>query len=150
MYLSGFLVEESHTLSSQIRRSWNPALCDDSRDRRQGDLSGYPGPERLRHSHPHPGLAVAGERCLWILSREYGIAMADIAKKLGGCTSAIARQFGKRRGRIKGINFSLRPPRPLISYRIFQRRFLTVIAFLSQCLFRTFFQYTLLIPTTPG
>ena len=73
-------------------------LCDDSKNGRQADLSGYPGPERLRHPHPNPGLAVAGEPCLWILSREYRIAMADIAKKLGVCTSAIAEAIRKKEG----------------------------------------------------
>jgi len=34
----------------------------------------------------------------WILSREYGIAMADIAKKLGICTSAIAKAIRKKEG----------------------------------------------------
>jgi DNA-binding MarR family transcriptional regulator len=34
----------------------------------------------------------------WILSREYGIAMADIAKKLGVCTSAIAKAIRKKEG----------------------------------------------------
>src|SRR4030042_6978824 len=75
LHLSGVMGEKSHAWSSQIRRTWNPASCDDSRNRRQGDLSGYPGPERLRHPHPHPGLAVAGEPCSWILSREYAVAL---------------------------------------------------------------------------
>lgn len=43
-------LEESHISSSQIRRSWNPAPGNDSRNRREADLSGYPGLERLRHS----------------------------------------------------------------------------------------------------
>jgi predicted transcriptional regulator len=34
----------------------------------------------------------------WILSREYGIAMADIAKRLGVCTSAIAKAIRKKEG----------------------------------------------------
>ena len=34
----------------------------------------------------------------WILSREYRIALADIAKKLGGCTSAIAKAIRKMEG----------------------------------------------------
>jgi hypothetical protein len=32
----------------------------------------------------------------WILRREYGIAMAEIARQLGVCTSAIAKAIGKR------------------------------------------------------
>jgi len=43
LHLRGFMVEKSHASSSQIRRSWNFASCDDSRDRRQGDLSNRPG-----------------------------------------------------------------------------------------------------------
>jgi hypothetical protein len=43
LHLSGFMVEKSHTLPSQIRRSWNFASCDDSRNRRQADLSNRPG-----------------------------------------------------------------------------------------------------------
>jgi DNA-binding MarR family transcriptional regulator len=34
----------------------------------------------------------------WILSREYGIAMADIARQLGVCTSAIAKAIRKMEG----------------------------------------------------
>ena len=104
------MVEKSHASSSQIRRYWNPAPYDDSRNRRPGDLSGYPGPERLRHSHPHPGLAFSGEPCSWILSREYGIVMAEIARQLGVCASAIAKAIRKRRGRIKSVIFPLCPP----------------------------------------
>ena len=52
----------------------------------------------LAYPNPHPGLAFSGEPCSWILSREYGIAMADIAKKLGGCTSAIAKAIRKMEG----------------------------------------------------
>ena len=105
-----FWVEERHASSSQIRRSWNPAPCDDSRNGRQADLSGYPGPERLRHPHPHPGLAFSGGPCSWILSREYGIVMAEIARQLGVCASAIAKAIRKRRGRIKSVIFPLCPP----------------------------------------
>jgi len=32
----------------------------------------------------------------WILGREYGIAMAEIARQLGVCTFAIAKAFRKR------------------------------------------------------
>ena len=32
----------------------------------------------------------------WILRREYGIAMAEIARQLGVCTSAIAKAIRKR------------------------------------------------------
>jgi len=74
------MVEKSLASSSQIRRFWNFASCDDSRNKRQADLSGYPEPERHRHSHPHPGLAIAGEPCSWILSREYGVALGRFEK----------------------------------------------------------------------
>jgi hypothetical protein len=36
--------------------------------------------------------------------------MAEIARKLGGCTSATAKVVLKKEGRIKGVNFPLRPP----------------------------------------
>ena len=85
-------------------------LCDDSKNGRQADLSGYPGPERLLHPHPHPRLAFSGEPCSWILSREYGVALADIARQLGVCTSATAKAVLKKEGRIKGVIFPLRPP----------------------------------------
>jgi hypothetical protein len=47
---------------------------------RLGDLSKQTGTRIL---------AFSGEPCSWILSREYGIAMADIARTLGVCASAI-------------------------------------------------------------
>ena len=34
----------------------------------------------------------------WILSREYGVAMAEIARQLGVCTSAIAKAIRKKEG----------------------------------------------------
>jgi hypothetical protein len=34
----------------------------------------------------------------WILSREYRIAMAEISRKLGVCTSAIAKAIRKKEG----------------------------------------------------
>jgi len=35
--------------------------------------------------------------------------MAEIARQLGVCTTAIAKAIRKKRGRIKGFNFPLRP-----------------------------------------
>ena len=43
--LKWFYGGKDHALSNQIRRSWNFASCDDSRNRRQADLAGYPGRE---------------------------------------------------------------------------------------------------------
>jgi DNA-binding MarR family transcriptional regulator len=34
----------------------------------------------------------------WILSREYGIPVAEIARQLGVCTSAIAKAIRKKEG----------------------------------------------------
>jgi len=34
----------------------------------------------------------------WILSRKYGVALAEIARKLGVCTSAIAKAIRKKEG----------------------------------------------------
>jgi predicted transcriptional regulator len=34
----------------------------------------------------------------WILSREYGVALAEISRKLGVCTSAIAKAIRKKEG----------------------------------------------------
>ena len=34
----------------------------------------------------------------WILSRKYGVALAEISRKLGVCTSAIAKAIRKKEG----------------------------------------------------
>jgi predicted DNA-binding ribbon-helix-helix protein len=43
-------------------------------------------------------LAFSGEPCSWILSREYRVALAEIARQLGVCTSAIAKAIRKKEG----------------------------------------------------
>jgi hypothetical protein len=56
---------------------------------------------------PEGELRVGGQRwrvsrvraeIAWILSQEYGVAMADIARQLGVCTSAIAKAIRKKEG----------------------------------------------------
>ena len=45
----------------------------------------------------------------WILSRECGIAMAEIARQLGVCTSAIAKATKKGGGGLKVLFFHYVP-----------------------------------------
>ena len=50
----------------------------------------------------------------WVLSREYGVPIAEIARQLGVCTSASPKQLEKLRGRLKGAKFPLRPLIPYV------------------------------------
>ena len=61
---------------------------------RLGDLSEQTGTRILDWSL----LGRERSKIAWILSREYRIAMADIAKKLGVYTSAIAKAIRKKEG----------------------------------------------------
>jgi hypothetical protein len=61
---------------------------------RLGDLSKQTGNRILAWSL----LGWVRAKIAWILSREYGIAMADIARQLGVCTSAIAEAIQKKEG----------------------------------------------------
>jgi DNA-binding MarR family transcriptional regulator len=61
---------------------------------RLGDLSKQTGTRILAW----PLLGWVRAKITWILSREYGIAMAEIVKKLGVYTSAIAKAIRKMEG----------------------------------------------------
>jgi len=61
---------------------------------RLGDLSKQTGNRILAWSL----LGRVWAKIAWILSREYGIAMAEIARQLGVCTSAIAKAIRKKEG----------------------------------------------------
>ena len=61
---------------------------------RLGDLSKQTGTRILDWSL----LGRERSKIGWILSREYGIAMAEIARHLGVCTSAIAKALRKMEG----------------------------------------------------
>jgi hypothetical protein len=63
--------------------------------------------DRLRHADDKPTIGIllckekdkiTVEYALRDMSREYGIAMADIARQLGVCTSAIAKAIRKKEG----------------------------------------------------
>jgi hypothetical protein len=91
-----------------IRGMEGKRIFRDIRDRkdfvtRLGDLAKQP---------PRPPLVPAGEPGSWVLSREYEFSMAELAGRLGVCISAIAKALRKMGGRIKSVNFPLRPPIP--------------------------------------
>jgi len=50
-------------------------------------------------------LVFSGEPCSWILSRKYGVALAEISMKLGVCTSAIAKAIRKMEGEELHLTF---------------------------------------------
>ena len=51
-----------------------------------------------KQTAPHPRLISAGERCSWVLGREYEFSMAELASQLGICISAIAKSLPKMEG----------------------------------------------------
>jgi hypothetical protein len=61
---------------------------------RLGDLSEQTGTRILAWSL----LGWVRAKIAWILSRGYGIAMVEISRKLGVCTSAIAKAIRKKEG----------------------------------------------------
>jgi putative transposase len=53
------------------------------------------GVEELRLGGQRPAVTRARRKISWILSREYGVSLAEIARKVGVCTSAIAKAIQK-------------------------------------------------------
>ena len=53
------------------------------------------GPEELRLGGQRRAVSRVRGKVGWILSREYGISLAEIARMVGVCTSAIAKAIQK-------------------------------------------------------
>jgi putative transposase len=61
------------------------------------------GVEELRMGGQRPAVTRARRKIGWVLSREYGISLAEIARGVGVCTSAIAKGIQKMERQVSKV-----------------------------------------------
>jgi hypothetical protein len=56
------------------------------------------GVGEMRMGGQRRGVSRARERIAWVLSREYGVSLAEIGRQVGVCTSAVGKALRKKEG----------------------------------------------------
>jgi len=90
--------DEGYVTSTQIRRSWNPAPRDDSRNRRQGGSFGIPWTGKTSSPAPASWPGLFWRTMFMDFESRVWDCAGEIARKLGVCTSAIAKAIRKKEG----------------------------------------------------